>query len=85
MSSNKKMAVTFSVAVGKWKSQTWYLVNVSFFKGNPIHRSLFFSGYLTNGVPGSYNCFVPLNGGIEEVRVYPCFETLEVLREVDTK
>lgn len=46
-----------------WESQTWYIVDVAFNKNNPIHRSLFYSGFL-NGIdpqgnacnsPGGYN------------------------------
>jgi len=32
---------------GGWKSCTWYLVDVSYRKGNPIHRSLFYSGFVS--------------------------------------
>ena len=40
-----------------WEEHTWYLVDVSFRGVNPIHRVLFFSGFLNdkdNG-PGGYN------------------------------
>ncbi len=52
---------------GGWLEHTWYVVNVSFRAGNPIHRSLFFSGFLNGGkpadkIPGGYSGFVPLNG-----------------------
>jgi hypothetical protein len=47
-----------------WKESTWYLVNVSYNKGNPKHKSLFYSGFLTgkDRQPGGYNGLVPLNG-----------------------
>jgi hypothetical protein len=40
-----------------WKESTAYLVDVSFSERNPIHRALFFTGFL-NGPdcgPGAYN------------------------------
>lgn len=46
-----------------WEAHSWYLVEVAFTAGNPIHRSLFFTGFL-NGkykTPGGYNQLVPLN------------------------
>lgn len=51
-----------------WQESTWYLVEVSYRKSNPIHNALFYSGFL-NGPglegergPGGYNGFIPLNG-----------------------
>ena len=40
---------------GGWEEQTTYLVEVSFRSANPIHRALFFSGFLIKGKPGGYN------------------------------
>lgn len=40
-----------------WKERCYYEVEVSFRKGNPIHRAFFFSGFLNGpgGSPGGYN------------------------------
>jgi hypothetical protein len=53
-----------------WEERTWYLVEVSYTCVNPVHRSLFYSGFLNGNYPekgkpfpGGYNCLVPLNGG----------------------
>lgn len=46
-----------------WVARAWYLVEVSYRKGNPIHKSLFYTGFLNNkGEPSGYNCLVPVNG-----------------------
>ena len=64
-----------------WKSETWYLVDVSYRKTNPIHRALFFTGFLNeNGKPGGYNCIISHNYikhfGYKEVYY------LKVIREI---
>lgn len=41
-----------------WKEQTVYLVEVSWSETNPIHRALYYSGFLNGepeGTPGGYN------------------------------
>jgi hypothetical protein len=40
-----------------WKQKTYYVVDVSFFKGNPVHRRIFYSGFLEDDTPGAYNQF----------------------------
>lgn len=50
--------------VGGWEENAWYLVNVSYNPNNPIHESLFYTGFL-NGPesgPGGYNSVVPITG-----------------------
>lgn len=37
------------------KESSWYLVEVAFFKHNPIHRALLYTGFLRNGKPGNYS------------------------------
>lgn len=55
---------------GGWKPSTWYLVDVKYTAGNPVHRSLFYSGFLNGNrdgtIPGGYNCLVPLSGPSED-------------------
>jgi len=42
-----------------WKENTWYLVDVSFNKSNPIHRALLFTGFIDSyGNPAGYNKLV---------------------------
>ena len=38
-----------------WQERTLYLVDVSYNEGNPIHRALFYSGFLDRGWPNGYN------------------------------
>ena len=40
-----------------WKSQTWYLVEVAYNEYNPIHRDLFYTGFLNGKEEG----FLPVN------------------------
>ena len=56
---------------GGWKERTWYVVEVSYRLGNPIHRSLYYTGFLNGGGkkekwPGGYNVLVPLSGPSDE-------------------
>lgn len=50
-----------------WEENTWYLVEVSYRSQNPIHRALFYSGFLngqpegTAPWPGSYSGIIPAN------------------------
>ena len=46
---------------GGWKAHTWYLADVSMFKGNPIFKALLFTGFLDNGKPTGYSGFFPAN------------------------
>lgn len=52
-----------------WTPNTWYLVEVAFNKHNPIHRSMFYTGFLNgkNDGPGGYSGFQAINyaGGDE--------------------
>lgn len=47
-----------------WLENAWYLVLVSYEPSNPVHHSLFYTGFLNgkNKNPGGYNCLVPING-----------------------
>lgn len=40
-----------------WEERTWYLVEVAFNNNNPVHRKLFFTGFITDGKPCGYNEF----------------------------
>ena len=43
---------------GGGRARTWYIVNVSYSATNTIHKSLFFTGFLTDGKPSGYNILV---------------------------
>ena len=38
-----------------WKENTLYAVEVSFNGGNPIHKAVFYSGFLKEGNPAQYS------------------------------
>ncbi len=38
-----------------WKESTHYIVDVSYSSGNPVHRSIFYTGFLQDGRPCGYN------------------------------
>lgn len=41
-----------------WEPQTFYVVNISMRQGNPFHKSLFYTGFLSNkGIPSGYSGF----------------------------
>lgn len=45
-----------------WKPQTWYLVEVSYRPSNPMHKALFFTGFLDeDGLPAGYSGVTPMN------------------------
>jgi hypothetical protein len=57
-----------------WEERTWYLVEVAFSNNNPVHRSLFFTGFLTDGKPCGYNEFARTEDKLEyheSVYLYP--------------
>jgi hypothetical protein len=39
-----------------WKERTYYVVDVAFGQHNPVHRAIFYTGFLNgpNGMPGGY-------------------------------
>jgi hypothetical protein len=68
-----------------WTENTWYLAEVAYNPYNPIHRTLFYSGFLnsrTNG-PGGYNCLIACNGGSESKNIYDA-HYLKILKIVLT-
>lgn len=40
---------------GGWKEKTFYEVEVSYSSRNPIHKAIFYSGFLSKGKPCGYN------------------------------
>ena len=46
---------------GGWQEHTWYLVLVSWGKGNPVHYGIMFTGFLDrDGEPGGYSGITPI-------------------------
>lgn len=44
---------------GGWNPNTYYIVDVAFNSSNPIHRAIFYTGFLSKGGhPQGYNSFV---------------------------
>lgn len=41
-----------------WESSTYYVVEVAFSKTNVIYQCIFYSGFLSDGKPAGYNCFL---------------------------
>ena len=41
---------------GGWKDGTFYLVELAWNVNNPIHRAIFYSGFLHNGQPAASAC-----------------------------
>lgn len=62
-----------------WKDDTYYIVDVSFSKNNPVHRLIFFSGFLNKGIPCGYNQF----GFTEDFKNYSDVYYMRVIREID--
>jgi len=65
----------------EWKSETWYLIDVSYNKNNPVHRALFFTGFLNeDGMPGSYNMII--SHSYQNHFGYSDIYYLKVIREI---
>jgi hypothetical protein len=68
---------------GGWKEKTYYVVEVSFHKGNPIHRSILYVGFSTQGcspLNGSYTTI--LNATYEGPAQVHNVHYLKVLSEI---
>ena len=64
-----------------WKEKTYYIVEAAFSANNPIHRKIFFSGYLHNGQPAGYNCFATFGAGSEHLTIEDAY-FIKVVREI---
>jgi hypothetical protein len=51
----RTMTQTIFPPINGWKEHTLYLVDVSMNAGNPMHKALFYSGFLQDGWPCGYN------------------------------
>lgn len=71
---------------GKWKEQTYYVVEVAYSSTNPIHRSIFYSGFLNGkgGKPGGYNCVLsPTVDGKPSIGEYYYLKVVKILANKD--
>jgi len=68
-----------------WKERTLYLVDVSYRPSNPIHRSVFYTGFLHNGNPCGYNeVHAPgMKGHVDLNEVYYMVVIKEICSEKD--
>jgi len=48
-----------------WEQRTYYIVDVAFSSNNIIHRTVFYSGFLFNGIPCGYNKFLNYTNDLE--------------------
>lgn len=65
---------------GGWKDGCWYHVLVSFNSSNPVHRALFYAGYLYSDKPGSYNMLI--HPSYDEKYTICDVHALEVIKEI---
>lgn len=47
---------------GGWEDHTWYIVDVKYASNNPVHRALFFTGFVDKKTnqPGAYSGVIPI-------------------------
>lgn len=65
---------------GGWKENTYYIVDVAFSANNPIHRKIFYTGFLNSaGNPCGYNKFGFCEDKLELKDAY----FVRVIRELD--
>ena len=65
-----------------WKPSTYYVVEVAVGSSNPIHKSIFFSGFLTDeGYPNGYN--IILSGEGDNNLTIRDIKYMKAIREID--
>ena len=67
-----------------WVQLTYYLVRVAFNKYNPVHRAVFFTGFLHEGIPAGY-AQVWKGGGYERPYNYDEIYYMEVIKVIATE
>lgn len=68
-----------------WKENTYYIVDVAFNRHNPVHKAIFFTGFLNgrDGGPGGYNqLFNPSWEGHQELGDMYYVKAVELLENV---
>jgi hypothetical protein len=74
--------------VGGWKERTYYAVVVAWFVGNPLHRAIFYTGFLNGrGVRGDKTLPEKWPGGYNEIwspmyDTQRCISTVHFLRVI---
>lgn len=72
---------------GGWRASTYYVVDVAYSKTNPIHRAIFYSGFLNGNSagtePGGYNAI--WNASYEVGEQYPVSKChyLKVIAQIE--
>lgn len=62
-----------------WEDSTYYVVEASMSRLNPIHKYIFFSGFCTDGQPSGYNEIF----GCSEKTTISDVHYLKVIRKID--
>ena len=62
-----------------WKEKTWYLVEVAFCNNNPVHRQVFYSGFISKDMPCGYSGFVSTDSETTSYYEAVYFKPVEVL------
>lgn len=53
---------------GGWEPRTYYVAEVASRPTNPIHRAIFYSGFLNNGEPAGYNAIYNATYELEDIK-----------------
>ena len=68
---------------GGWKSHTYYVVDVAFNVNNPIHRKIFYTGFIDiDGNPQGYNGFARFDRGDSLLTISDAYY-IKVIREIN--
>ncbi|HLD90731.1 MAG TPA: hypothetical protein VI911_06940 [Patescibacteria group bacterium] len=65
-----------------WKEKTYYVVEVAFSENNPVHRGIFYSGFLHKAQPGGYNAFAMFVESERSLKITDAY-FIKVIREID--
>jgi len=66
-----------------WKPDTYYIVDAAFSANNPIHRKIFYTGFLDDkGAPCGYNGFAKFSGGDYSYDISDVYY-IKAIREID--
>lgn len=67
----------------QWEENTYYVVDVAFTKTNPMHRKIFFSGFLSaDKKPQGYNGFARF-GRSDEALDYQDIHSIKIVRKIN--
>lgn len=71
-----------NVPEGGWKERTWYVVEMSMNRSNPVFKGLLYTGFLSDGKPCGYHTLFSINTPDEKTR-YSELHYLKVIREIE--